>query len=250
MNILITNDDGIGAEGIDALYDEFSREHNVFIIAPHEEKSGSSNAITIYRELKVEKRDGHHLAVHGFPADCVNFGLNGGLIPKPDMVISGINHGANLGDDVYYSGTVGAARVGFIFGCSAIAVSVCSHGASAHFKDAAGFVAEMVRSAEYFPPDCTRFYNVNHPDIARKDINGIKHTQLGKRTYCDYYKIIEETENGLSAKLGGTISSSQNDEDDTTAVDNGFISVTPITLDSTDHTWLHSIKKLDRHDSN
>ena len=114
MNILISNDDGITSNGIHALKKALSRKHNVFLIAPAKEKSATSQALTIFHRMHVEKLDDTTYTVDGFPTDCVNIGLFGEIFPEIDMVVSGINRGVNMGHDVHYSGTVGAARHGAV----------------------------------------------------------------------------------------------------------------------------------------
>ncbi|MCU0822334.1 MAG: 5'/3'-nucleotidase SurE, partial [Spirochaetes bacterium] len=135
MRILLTNDDGISAKGINLLYESLSRKHDVYVIAPNEEKSGCSSAITMKSQLKIETLSEKKFAVHGFTADCVNIGLKGNIIPKVDMVVSGINHGPNCGDDIYFSGTVAGARIGYIYGLSSIAISIDSYSETPNLSD-------------------------------------------------------------------------------------------------------------------
>ena len=144
MHILLTNDDGIYAGGINLLYKYLSQKHDVYVIAPNEEKSGCSNAITMKSELKIETLSENKFAVNGFTADCVNIGLKGNLIPKVELVISGINHGPNCGDDVYFSGTVAGARVGHIYGISSIAISLDSYNESTNLSDASEFLLNYI----------------------------------------------------------------------------------------------------------
>src|SRR5208337_1483348 len=126
MRILLTNDDGVNAEGILTLFRVLSQFHDTYIIAPDRERSACSNIFTMREEVKVQRIDRNIFSINGYPADCVSLGLHSDLIPGIDLVISGINHGPNLGDDIHFSGTVAGARTAFIFGKPAIAVSIDS----------------------------------------------------------------------------------------------------------------------------
>ncbi|MDY6935430.1 MAG: 5'/3'-nucleotidase SurE [Spirochaetota bacterium] len=241
MNILLTNDDGMYADGINSLFRVLSNNHNVYMIAPNEEKSGSSSAITLRDRLKVENISDKQYIVHGFPVDCVSVGLNGKFLPEIDLVISGINHGANLGDDVYFSGTVAAARASFIFGVSGISISIDCTGNSAYFSDAAEFLLDFIDNLNNIVDGKPICLNINYPDIAPELINGIKYTFLGKRKYIDLFKIVNKSDCHMSLQLEGTISSHENIGSDITEVKRGYISITPMTLDCTDYTYLQKL---------
>ncbi|MFW5770658.1 MAG: 5'/3'-nucleotidase SurE [Spirochaetota bacterium] len=242
MNILLTNDDGIDAEGITALYRILSERHSVFMVAPRDEKSACSNAITIKREIPVKKKGEGVYAVDGYTADCVNIGLNGELIPGIDLVISGINHGPNLGEDVYFSGTVAGARSAYIFGVSGIAISVDSLGASDYFDDAAGFLMDFIGDFPLFSHERPLLLNINYPDIPVDEIAGIQYTTLGRREYRDSYRRSGNEEKDFRMMMDGIIESHKIEGSDVTELRNGYISVTPLTLDCTDYTYLDHIR--------
>ncbi len=242
MNILLTNDDGIFAEGINALYEVLSSKHNVYIIAPDEEKSGSSTAISFKDCIKATLITENKFSVAGYPADCVNLGLKGDLIPKPDLVVSGINHGPNLGDDIHFSGTVGGARVAFIYGISGIAISIDCRVRSKYFRDAAEFLAAYIEKSGFLIRDKCRFMNINYPDIATNEIIGVKYMSLGRRNYNDSYKVISNENGQLNLKYIPEIGIPDNNSCDISEVKKGYITITPLLIDCTDYEFLHSIK--------
>ena len=153
MKILFTNDDGITAEGLIILERIFSKYHETYIIAPDRERSACSNIFTVRDELTVTKISDRVFSVNGYPADCVSLALHSDLIPEIDLVISGINHGPNLGDDVHFSGTVAGARTAYIFGKPGIAFSIDSfHKASPNMPEASEFLAEYIKDNVKIPP--------------------------------------------------------------------------------------------------
>ncbi len=239
MNILITNDDGYEAKGINALYESLSAENSVYMFAPNRERSACSNAITIYDNLSVKKVDTRKFSVDGYPADCVNIALHSGIINDNfDVVISGINHGPNLADDVYYSGTVGAARTGFVFGLNSIAVSLNSKDDLIFLKDTADFVAALIKGDDFLDFKSPRFYNINYPAAAPANVKGVKYTKLGKRFYKDKYLIIDKSDDSTVFKLDGYLEWAEMDNSDVTEIDKGYISITPMHLDTTEYNIL------------
>lgn len=245
MNILLTNDDGVSAAGLNTLYQALLERHTVYIIAPHREKSACSNAITVRHPLKMETLAENRFAVHGYPADCVNIGLHGNIIPEVDLVISGINNGPNLGDDVTFSGTVAGARTAFVFGYSSIAMSIDCMGSSDYFGDAAQFILNFIEDFKLFTQEHPVFLNINYPDLPQNEIRGVRYTTLGKRIYQDSYRVMEESETERTLQLSGTISSLDREGSDLNEVRRGYISITPLTLDSTDHFYLEKLKKME-----
>jgi 5'-nucleotidase len=241
MNILLTNDDGISAQGINALYEVLSKKHNVFIIAPEEERSGSSNAITFKDHIKARMIDENKFAVEGYPADCVNLGLKGNIIPKADLVISGINHGPNIGEDIHFSGTVGGARVAYIYGISGIAISINCKGKSHYFSDAADFLLKYIEESELLAKDNCMFLNINYPDLSPNKILGIKYTSLGKRNYSDFYEVTGRENERINLRYKSGTGVSENDGSDISEVMKGYITITPLLLDSTDYELLYKI---------
>jgi len=147
MKILLTNDDGIHAEGLQILKQILSQEHEVYIIAPDIERSACSNIFTMRNELLLTRIGDNSYSVSGYPADCVSIAIHSDIIPEIDLVISGINHGPNLGDDIHFSGTVAGARTAIIFGKPAIAVSLDSyHAPSPFLEEAACFIKQYIKT--------------------------------------------------------------------------------------------------------
>ncbi len=234
MKILITNDDGINAEGLVILNRVLSRYHETYVIAPDRERSACSNIFTMREELRVTKTGEKTFSVNGYPADCVSLGIHSDLIPEVDLVISGINHGPNLGDDIHFSGTVAGARTAFIFGKPGIAFSIDSfHKASPNMPDASEFLAEFLKNN---PVKKDMFLNINYPDISKTEISGIKYTFLSKRYYRDTYVKRETGINEMMVSLNGTIDTEYREWSDDDAVKRGYISITPMTIDATDYS--------------
>ncbi len=240
MKILLTNDDGIDAEGLDSLYRILSQQHDVYVIAPDRERSACSNMFTIRTEIGIKQVDSRRYAISGYPADCVSIALHGDIVPDVDLVISGINHGPNIGDDVFFSGTVGGARTAFIFGKSAIAFSVDSfHRASDYFDEASEFVMKFIEEKKDEPG---YFFNINYPDIPQAEIKGVKYTFTGRRIYRDYYKKEVSADDDMTLKLVGEVESVPVEGSDVTEMEKGYISVTPLSLDCTDFEYLNKMK--------
>ena len=256
LNILLTNDDGIHSEGINSLFAALSRNHAVYMIAPDSERSACSNAITVRSPLKIKRVADNRFSISGFPADCVIVGLSGNLIPDVDLIISGINHGPNVGDDLIFSGTVAGARTGYIFGKAAIAVSINAyHRASRYLDDASefirGFVEDLlpvirgasstVNTAGNMPLTPRPFFNINYPDLPVADIKGKKYTHVGRRMYRDSFKETVLDSGEAMVQMGGYIESIFDEGSDTTELENGYISITPLMTDSTDYDLLKKI---------
>ena len=189
MNILLTNDDGYKASGINELFDALSTEHKVFLIAPRENCSGMSAAISLRKEIKVEEISKNIFSVSGTPADCSYLGLLS-VIPEPiEMIVSGINLGANLGEDVFYSGTVGAAIAGRRLNYVPVAFSV-----AAFNPKNLRFISEqsvlITNQISKLPPDQNLLVNVNFPDLPSSQIEGTRITSLGKRGTPDIPDLI------------------------------------------------------------
>ncbi len=242
MTILLTNDDGVLAEGIHALFNTLSMEHDVFVIAPDDERSACSNAITVRDKLSIKQIDDRHFAVNGYTADCVNIGLNGGFIPSVDLVISGINHGPNLGDDVYFSGTVAGARTACIFGVHGIALSLDCLDSSSYFSQASTFILHFIGDILRYRGRPALFFNINYPNLPAPEIKGMKHTVLGRRKYNDIYTIHEENGQSKIIQLSGAIESIGGENTDVFELRSGYISVTPLSLDCTDHEFLRILR--------
>lgn len=181
MRILLSNDDGYFAPGLAVLAATLTaHSHEVTVVAPERDRSGASNSLTLDRPLSVRRSPNGFYHVNGTPTDCVHLAVTGLLPQLPDMVISGINHGANMGDDTIYSGTVAAATEGFLLGISAMAVSLANVEGE-HFHTAAQFVAGLVRRIENHPLDEPVLLNINVPDVIPEAIQGVEVTRLGRR---------------------------------------------------------------------
>jgi 5'-nucleotidase len=237
MKILLTNDDGIHSQGINALYKVLTKKHSVYIFAPTKEKSGCSSALSIIELIKIIEMHKNIFAVEGFTADCVNIGLQGELIPKVDLVISGINHGLNLGDDIYFSGTVAGARVAYIQNISGIAVSLDCRKESRHFTDASRFVLDYIEQINQ-KINNPFLLNINYPNLPANKIQGIRYSSLGRRRYNDSYKIISKENSELNIQFIPEIGSIKRGGSDISDLENGYIAITPLTLDCTDYSLM------------
>lgn len=243
MIILVSNDDGIEAEGIRTLAGELERGHTVFVVAPAREQSASSHSLTLRRPLSVQKTGERSYAVDGTPADCVNLAVNGILTVRPDLVVSGINHGANLGDDVFYSGTVSAAVEGLLLTIPSIAVSYEMKTAR-NFSPAARFTADLVDYLAAHPMPRDTVLNVNIPDAIVADRPPYKVTRQGKRVYSNAVVGRVEPPGSGSFTIGsGEITFEEDIESDFFAVTHGYISITPLHLDLTNYVSIEEIKQ-------
>jgi 5'-nucleotidase len=180
MRILLSNDDGYYAPGLACLAETLAKVAEITVVAPERDRSGASNSLTLDRPLSVKRAANGFLFVNGTPTDCVHLAVTGLLDQLPDMVVSGVNLGANMGDDTIYSGTVAAATEGFLLGIPAIAVSLASK-AGRHFDTAAQVTLEMVERLLRAPVSGPVLLNLNVPDVAHQDLRGIEITRLGKR---------------------------------------------------------------------
>src|SRR5262245_16872017 len=240
MIILLSNDDGIQSEGLTALEESIGQVGEVYTVAPDRAQSSMSHALTLHRPLRVLELGARRLAVDGTPVDCVKLALTGLLPVRPDLVISGINKGPNLGDDIIYSGTVSAAIEGALLGIPAIAVSLVTF-KDFDFRAAAEFSAALVRRiAENGIPPKT-LLNVNVPLAAKTDLKGWRVTRMGKRYYSE--NIVERVD-PRGAKYywigGDDLGFANDDGTDCQAVQDGYISVTPLQVDLTDYKLLQN----------
>jgi 5'-nucleotidase len=238
MNILLTNDDGIDSPGIDALFEELSHDHTVYMFAPKDQKSACSNAITIHHDLRIDFVDDRKFAVHGYPADCTNIGIHSDLCPAIDLVVSGINHGPNLGDDIHYSGTVAGARSAVIFGIPGIAVSINTYEKPEFYNQCAAYVSSFIKTHSLLHHNPPTFININYPDITSEEILGEKFTKQGRRSYIDNYIVTEKSENHISYILKGDVISDNSSNTDTAEILKNYITITPLQLDSTNYSLL------------
>ncbi|PNR95727.1 5'/3'-nucleotidase SurE [Petrotoga sp. 9PWA.NaAc.5.4] len=248
MNILISNDDGIMSPGIITLKEYLSRKHNVYVVAPDIERSATGHAITVRNPLwakEVKFGDiffGH--AVNGTPADCVKIGLDAIYKNvKFDVVVSGINKGANLGTDILYSGTVSAALEGAINGYPSLAVS-CVEYVNPNFEDGAKIVLDLLENLNFKDwPEFTTL-NVNIPKISYDEIKGIKVTKQSKRRYEDYFEERKDPfGNSYYWMLGNIIEDDDDPNSDYNIISQGYVSVTPLSVFMTRYDFMDELKK-------
>src|SRR5882672_1389878 len=180
MRILLSNDDGYFAPGLEHLAAEIAPHADITVVAPERDRSGASNSLTLDRPLSVRRAPNGFLFVNGTPTDCVHLAVTGLLEQLPDMVISGINLGANMGDDTIYSGTVAAATEGYLLGIPSIAISLTSK-AGRHYETAARVARDLVERFQKNPLGEPVLLNVNVPDIPYDALKGLEVTRLGKR---------------------------------------------------------------------
>ncbi len=236
MKILVSNDDGYLATGIRVLTEALEAVADVVVVAPDRNRSAASNSLTVHTPLRVTEYAPRRFRVDGTPSDCVHLALTGFLDDEPDLVVSGINHGANLGDDVIYSGTVAAATEGRFLGLPAIAVSLAGEGRLTHFETAARVVTDMVEklSGAPLPKDLT--LNVNVPDIPMSELSGVRAARLGFRHKSE--SIIRETDPyGRTIYWVGPAGRGQDAGPGTDfhAIQENAAAVTPLNLDLTRH---------------
>ena len=241
MRILLSNDDGYQAEGLATLALALSDRSELVIVAPDRNQSGASHSLTLSSPLRVSRnRDGIYI-VTGTPSDCVHLAITGLLDFEPDMVIAGINHGANLGDDVLYSGTVAAAVEGRFLGLPAIAVSLVGNNPR-HFDTAAQAVRSLFDQLrnEALPPDT--ILNVNVPDVPLGDLRGFRATRLGYRHRAEPVVPAQDPK-GNTVYWVGPAGAGQDAGPGTDfhAVENGYVSVTPLQVDLTRHDRVAAI---------
>lgn len=251
LNILISNDDGLFSNGLLHLENELRTIATVYSIAPDRERSATSQALSIRETLRVEKESDFRFSVSGFPVDCVNVAIHLPSFPSFDLVVSGINHGENLGDDVHYSGTVGAARHAAIHGYRAIAISCPIREADGDFRRVARWLRTWIE-AHLEELEYGIVYNINYPaeNFPGFDdpLPGFEFTNQGRRIYNDEYQVLEEGQNRVVLKLKETVMGfSQKVDTDFYTVQKGLVSITPLKLDTTEREemdrWKRSMKQ-------
>lgn len=248
MKILLVNDDGIDAPGIRALIDVLSREHEIFVIAPNSQRSGFSHAINYMRPVCVERRtiEGkEHIkayAIDGTPADCVKIAQLS-LCPDADMVISGINDGENMGRDICYSGTFGAALEAAVYGKRAIALSCDIEAGPANFMFAAEFILDFIKSYDVSKAPVGTVININIPLIVDGMAKGVMITRQAGLHYKEYYNVIDEGGRTTYQLCGGKMEKAE-EGTDMWAVQNGYISISPLKYDRTDEDGLAILEEI------
>jgi 5'-nucleotidase len=235
MRILLSNDDGYFAPGLALLASCLADIATVTVVAPERDRSGASNSLTLDRPLSLRRAANGFHYVNGTPTDCVHLAVTGMLDELPDMVVSGINLGANMGDDTVYSGTVAAATEGYLLGVPAIAVSLDSR-ETQHFATAGRIVRELVERFQRQGFGQPVLLNVNVPNLPYESLKGIRTTRLGKRHKAEPVVPMKTPRNETVYWIGPAGSAQDAGEGtDFHAVANGFVSITPLQLDLT-HT--------------
>ncbi|HSJ13675.1 MAG TPA: 5'/3'-nucleotidase SurE [Longimicrobiales bacterium] len=246
MRILVTNDDGFMAGGIRTLATAARRLGHVDVVAPDREQSATSHSLTLHYPLRVRQAEEHVQVVDGTPTDCVVLGLGELLDEKPDFVLSGVNHGANLGDDVLYSGTVAAAMEATILGIPSVALSYTGHDHEnvPAWSDVLTRLLELLLMRGEFPGET--LLNVNLPGVPPAAVRGVKVTTLGRRAYVGSLTRAQDPNGREYFWIGGGESRWWGAaESDFRAVHDGFISVTPLHLDLTNYKLLEAIGQWD-----
>lgn len=243
MHILLSNDDGYLAEGLNVLADALSVHAEISVVAPDKNRSAASNSLTLEMPLRAHMTENGFIKVDGTPTDCVHLAITGLLAKEPDMVIAGINHGSNLGDDVIYSGTVAAATEGRFLGLPAIAISLASIDEPVHFETAAHVAVTLLLQLIGKPLPRDTLLNVNVPDVPIKNLKGYRSTRLGQRHKSEpMIKNIDPR--GRTIYWVGPPGGEQDAGPGTDfyAINMGYVSVTPLQLDLTRYDRLDSIK--------
>jgi len=251
MNILLSNDDGILANGIRALIEALAPKYNVYVVAPDRERSAAGHSLTLHTPLRVEEVEPKYGAKRcwmttGTPGDCVKIAVNAILEPseQPDLVISGINHGPNLGADILYSGTVSCAMEGAMMGIPSIATSLASlHCEYEDFKITAEFIAKLIEQLEHYKLPEKTILNINVPGLEKEDIAGVAITELGRRMFTDTYeKRVDPRGKTYYWMAGELISEPEDANTDIATIRNNKISITPVTFDMTRVSFMSELE--------
>jgi len=243
MHILLTNDDGYNAPGIQTLYHTLRSQtnHEISIVAPEGQRSATGHSITLFQPLFVAEHnlDGQQkgYAISGTPSDCVKLAIQGGLISKPDLVISGINHGPNLGTDIFYSGTVSAAMEGVLLGVPSLAVSLASY-EFMNFKPAATYLAEQLDFIVQHNQD--GLININFPGKSLAEWCGVKVTRLGKAVYENVFEQRVDPHGRTYFWQSGNLMQDLELDTDLRAIQEDYVSITPMHSDLTDFERVQS----------
>ncbi len=242
MHLLLSNDDGYAAKGLIHLANALESYADISVVAPERNQSGASNSLTLENPLRARQLENGFIQVDGTPTDCVHLAITGLLENEPDMVFSGINHGANLGDDVLYSGTVAAATEGRFLGLPAVAISL-NAAAPKYFETAAEVAVMLFRKLQKEPLPEDTILNVNVPDIPMTKIRGFQATRLGQRHKSE--PVIETADpRGRKIYWVGPAGAEQDAGPGTDffAINNNYVSVTPLQIDLTRYESLDNLK--------
>ena len=241
MRILISNDDGYFAPGLACLAQHLSRVADVVVVAPERDRSGASNSLTLDRPLKLRKATSGFYYVNGTPTDCVHLAVTGMLDYQPDMVVSGINAGANMGDDTIYSGTVAAATEGFLLGIPSLAVSLVGRDLQ-NFETAARVACDLVQRFDRQADRKPWLLNVNVPDVPYQQLQGVEVTRLGKRHKAEPV-IKASSPSGETVYWVGAAGRAQDagEGTDFNALEQRRVSLTPLQIDLTQYAQMDAV---------
>lgn len=241
MKILVSNDDGYLAPGLSCLVEALKTFGETTVVVPDRNRSGASNSLTLDLPLRTNVSERGYICVNGTPTDCVHLALTGLLDEEPDIVVSGINMGANLGDDVLYSGTVAAAMEGRHLGYPSIAVSMCGS-QPVHYDTATDVVCRVIERLKIDALDFNSILNINIPDLPLHELKGIKVTRLGNRHKAEAV-ICQRDPRGQPIYWVGPAGPAQDAGEGTDfhAVANGYASITPLQVDLTRYSSLDSL---------
>lgn len=242
MKFLLSNDDGYSSPGLKALEKAASDFGTTMVVAPERDRSGASNSLTLDRPMYVRQAANGFHYVNGTPTDCIHLAVTGQLCPfRPDLILSGINHGANMGDDTLYSGTVAAAMEGFLLGVPSIAISLVGRGGR-YFDTAATVVADLIARWKKAPLPGPMLLNVNVPDIPYTQLRGIKVTRLGRRHRDEGVMKLKSPRGETLYWIGPSGSALDAGEGtDFEAIAADYVSITPLQIDLTGYTDCSSL---------
>ncbi|HWQ88639.1 MAG TPA: 5'/3'-nucleotidase SurE [Desulfitobacteriaceae bacterium] len=251
MQILLTNDDGYYARGLQTLYRTLLKQENwdLNIVAPEGQRSATGHAITLFNPILVREHslenNKNGFSIYGTPSDCVKLAIQGEIVPRPDLIISGINSGANIGTDVFYSGTVSAALEGVFLGIPSVAVSLAGYKKGSDFEPAAEFMVTLLPKIIEKPYQ--GLININIPAEPESNWPGVRITKLGKTVYKDVFESRIDPRGRKYFWQAGTITSDQEDDSDLSAIQHGYVSLTPLHCDLTDYQKIENMKELENY---
>jgi len=251
MKILISNDDGVWAEGIKVLHKELQKLGEAVVVAPLEEKSTTGHALTLHKPLRLRQFDEWTYGINGGPADCVQMGVGEVLGSRPDLFVSGINRGANLGQDIFYSGTVAAAREAAIMGIPSIAVSSCIEGLRVlpdqeiYYQTAARVVSELIPKIDFKFFSRGTVLNVNVPNLPFEKVKGLKITKQGFRKYSfELDKRVDHRAQNYYWVGGSYEGFDPIEGSDAMVVEEGWAALTPLHIDCTNYVLLKDLESI------
>jgi 5'-nucleotidase len=244
MHILCTNDDGVTATGLRVMATAAARMGSVTVVAPDREQSATSHSLTLHHPLRSRRTTDGSIMVDGTPTDCVILAVNALLETRPDLCFSGVNHGPNMGEDVLYSGTVAAAMEATVLGIPSVAISYAGSNWESldAWEDTLGYLMQQIMSRKGTFPETT-LLNVNLPPVDPAEVRGVRVTALGKRRYSDSLtRALDPSGKEYFWIGGGSMSWDGGEDSDFRAIDEGYISVTPLHLDLTNYKLLEEVR--------